>query len=176
MRNISGTNNVRLNHGKYVVEKCRNKKTKYYGTFDTLIEALMFRDYCISFDWNVEPHHVNKKYDFPKYIKKHGAGFSITKILNGTLKYFGTFHTLLEAIEFRDYCVKYDWEVKPKRVRSYKGFNSYIYPNGGKFSIHKSVNSKVECFGTFNSLTDAYEERDKLMRANWDYDILMGMD
>lgn len=46
------------------------------------------------------------------------------------------------------------------------GLYKYIVKNGNGFKIQKDN----EAFGTYSSLTDALYERDRLVKANWDWD------
>ncbi|MGL6298836.1 MAG: hypothetical protein ACRC1M_06705 [Methanobacteriaceae archaeon] len=42
----------------------------------------------------------------------------------------------------------------------------------GKFSINKRINGKTYRFGTYSHLDDAKVERDRLVKCNWDEDVL----
>lgn len=52
-------------------------------------------------------------------------------------------------------------------------FYKYIQKRGDSYSIFKTIDGKVERFGTYTKLTDALFERDRLVRADWDWDKMV---
>lgn len=48
----------------------------------------------------------------------------------------------------------------------------YISRYGDKYCVRKSVNGNVEYFGVYNTMKEAIEMRDKLIKNNWDKHIV----
>lgn len=105
----------------------------------------------------------------------HNGSFIIRHSENGEQIYYGIFHSLKEAEKYRDYCVDHDWQVYKKRlIRNLPKFIS-LTPNGS-YVIRKTISGETKYFGSLHSLEDAVEERDKLIKCNWDYDLLVEME
>lgn len=97
------------------------------------------------------------------------------KWINGKHVYFGTFNTLKEAHEYRNFLIKQNWELKYKKRTSRKyNLPKYIYQKPGKntFIIQKTVNYQQVHFGTYHSLEEAVHERDFYQSIDWDFDLL----
>ena len=43
----------------------------------------------------------------------------------------------------------------------------YVYWNGKRFYIRKNINGEKKYFGTYNTLNEALDERDKLIENGW---------
>ena len=93
----------------YDVYTGTSRKKKYYAHAQTLIQALMKRDYGLANNWKPFPYtHISKTSEL--YIHDSNGRFMILKEINGNLIYFGTFDTLEDAIAERDLLIKYDWD------------------------------------------------------------------
>lgn len=98
--------------GKYRVLKTIDDRKAYYGGYDTLEEARKRRDYLVSIDWD-EPKTFRKyerieRDDSMKYIylDKRSGNYFIKK---GD-ECYGTFKSLDDAKNERDYMVSIDWD------------------------------------------------------------------
>ena len=49
----------------WIVQRVKDGKREYYGSFKVLADAREYRDYLVEHDWNVEPVSV---YDTKNYI------------------------------------------------------------------------------------------------------------
>ena len=114
MRTIPGTKYISsfTSNGKqyYLVQKRVNGETKGFGFGNTLIEALMVRDWCEANNWK-------KRYSRPsltgeRYIRKLHGRYCIQKWVNGKCEHFGSFKSLEDAIKERDLLIKYDWDLE----------------------------------------------------------------
>lgn len=173
MRGVPGTNNVRLHHGKFLIEKTMNHESVYFGSYPTLIMALMVRDKLIRDGWPLSKRKCSNRLN--KYITKLNGKFVIYKTINNKTQYFGSYETLQEAIDVRDALVSADW---PYIMRNKKhNLPKYIQRNMvGSYQIIKKFKGKSEHFGTFHKLDDAVDERNKLIKCDWDYDLLVEME
>lgn len=95
----------------YMVAKQVNGKMMYFGNYQSLDKAKEARDYFLEHDWD-----VNERFKFmtippTRYIRITRAGnYKIVKWLNGKMVYFGTFHSLEDAMLERDLLVANDWD------------------------------------------------------------------
>ncbi len=89
--------------------------------------------------------------------------------------YFGTFNTLKEAQEYRDFLINHDWDLK-YRKRSPRKYNlpKYIYkkPGGDMFIIRKTVDYQQVHLGYYKTLQEAIKEKEFYESINWDLDLL----
>ena len=110
---------------------------------------------------------------YGKGITKTRQGFVLYLNIDGARTYCGTYKTLLDAQQSRTKIIQSDYQDIPvrrrKAYRSREGQEKYIYKTKcGRYNI----NYMGESYGTFSTLQDAVEERDALIRCNWDYDEL----
>jgi len=110
-----------------------------------------------------------------KYISKLNKKYCIYKWCNGKNVYFGTFNTLKEAQEYRDFLINHDWDLK-YRKRSPRKYNlpKYIYkkPGGDMFIIRKTVDYQQVHLGYYKTLQEAIKEKEFYESINWDLDLL----
>lgn len=95
-------------HKKYNGKYSIYKDYTYYGTYDTLQEAITAREYCIQQDWDTTicKKTQRQKHNHPKYITKSRDGkWCIQK----SHVHYGTFYSLQDAIEERDWLIKNNW-------------------------------------------------------------------
>ena len=96
-------------NGKYEIRKRIGGILLYWGTFDTIEEAKLYRAYYMGKNWMVNPHFRTRE---DKYIVEHDGLFLVRKILNKKVTYFGTFRDLKTARKERDICIKCDWDLE----------------------------------------------------------------
>ena len=98
------------NTGKYRVSKYNSLLAKqcYYGEYDTLEEAIRERDKQAKNGWKI-PSRKRKPYKHQKHL------YAIHKTPNGTFTiqkqgvHYGTYKTLEDAIEERDWLIENNW-------------------------------------------------------------------
>lgn len=89
VKGIPYTDHIHHINNKYQVSyNLNNGEFYYYGSYDTLIEALMVRD-KMAFE-----NYPKPKY---KYISYNGYSYIIRKYVDGELVNFGSYSTLSEA-------------------------------------------------------------------------------
>lgn len=162
---------------KYVIRKSIQGKMKYYGIFTTLDEARGYRDFLEEHCWN--PKYIKKNNNPNKNIKKHRKKYSLIKKINGKDVYFGTFETVQEAREYRDFLEEHDWNPEYRKISRYSQWNKNnlpknIYYNNKQntYSVRKVFNHEPITFGTYHSLDEAIHERDFWESIDWSLDLL----
>lgn len=78
----------------------------YFGYYDTLEEAIRERDLLIK-DGMLVPKVQQRD---TRYIRRVKGKYRIQKNINGKMEYFGTFNTLDDARDERDYLESIDWD------------------------------------------------------------------
>jgi hypothetical protein len=108
MRDVVGTSCVLRIGDKYRVDKKLNGKNYYFGTYPTLIMALMVRDELISKGWPLS--EVKHPCNSEKYISCLKGKFIIEKEIKGYNYNFGQFKTLKSALDERDKLIMCGWD------------------------------------------------------------------
>lgn len=162
---------------KYVIRKTIYGKRTYYGTFETLQEARKYRDFLVDHAWNTK--YIKKNYNINRYIKKPRKKYYISKRIDGKDVYFGTFETLQEAREYRDFLEEHEWNPKYRKISRNSQWNKnnlpkniYYNPKQNTYAIRKVFNQEPITFGTCHTLEEAVHERDFWMSIDWDMDML----
>ena len=105
-----------------------------------------------------------------KYINKHRDGYVISRREGGRMKYYGYARTLIIALMRRDWIIANGW----RKYDVMKPGTHIVDKYNGTFTIKKCEKSGdemvCEYYGTYNSLEDAQEERDRLVELGWDLD------
>ena len=113
--------------------------------------------------------------DFYRYIYKVRNGYQIKK--DGI--HYGWYDNLADALYDRDNFVKCNWDIEewawlPDTDNKYHEMElpsfelhrerQFIYMNpNGRWRIQKQINGKIHYFGSFDTLDEAIEERNKLL-------------
>ena len=167
MRDIPGTNHIsyRKSDDLYIVVKSVKGKVKHLGSFKTLIGALMIRDYCQANDW--KPYPKNRSKSGEKYIsyRENLDVYEIVKNINGCNEYFGRYHTLEEAVKWRDYFIANDWDVNLRLIGTP---NKNIYFKLGKYRIIKNIDGKEYYFGSFETFEEAEKRVKDIRLKGWE--------
>lgn len=116
----------------------------------------------------------NTDYITSNNTKKGETHYMIRKRVHGKLYTFGTYHTLEEAIYYRDYFQENGWEDSIEERDKYNTHQpSYIRQNEYGYYIQKNINGVTTYFGGFRSYEAAVAEVEALKRYDWDYDLLI---
>ena len=97
---------------KYRVSKNVKGTTYYYGTYDTLEEAQQKIKEMEKINWK-PPKRKRKPYDTSpenRYIQQHPSSKHYFVVKNG--EHYGTFKTLEQAREERDWLIKNNWSYE----------------------------------------------------------------
>ena len=85
-----------------------------FGSFETLEEAISYRDELEENNWVVEPiseEFIEEKYDEFIYLKQDGR-YYLKNEIDGEMRIFGIFDNPLDAIAARLDCMRNNWELK----------------------------------------------------------------
>ncbi len=93
---------------KYIITKRIKTKLFYFGTYNTLKDAIKTRDELIKNNWQ-KPKNKLKNINIRK-IKNGENRYDIRKKQNGILKHFGTYTTLNNAIKTRNELIEHNWQ------------------------------------------------------------------
>ena len=96
--------------------------------------------------------------------RKHLDVYEIIKNVNGKNEYFGRYHTLPEAIKWRDYFKENNWNLNLRLIGTP---NRNIYFKLGKWRIIKKINGKDYYFGSFDNLEDAEKRVKEIRLTGW---------
>ena len=164
--------NIRMtSSGKYEISKYKEGKSYSFGSYTSLAEAVKWKNYFEERDWPVNERFLHST---PRFIVEVDGKYKIEKAFGNPSKgerkrySYGTFDTLKEAMEYRDKCIREDWNESLRPVNLYK----YIQKKKGKYVIIKDD----VCYGTFDNLEDAVYERDLLVKCDWSWDALESID
>lgn len=112
---------------------------------------------------------------FYRYIYKSHNGYRIK--YKG--KSYGWYDDLRWALYDRDRLEDCNWDygefiMKDESENKYlnmrlppyglRSWRQYVYPNGKSWRIAKRINGELKVYGTFKSLDEALNERDKLIK------------
>lgn len=159
----------------YQVTKKIDSRTVSFGTYDTLDEALFFRDYFRENNWRQDNRLGFTK---TRFIQKLPSGrYSVIRQPNGTKVSYGTFDTLEEAEHQVKLCKRFGWD---KRLKPFD-CNSHIWMresyNGlPEYRIWRWTPDGNEYYGSFDNLEDAKRERDILVCCGWDIELACNID
>ncbi|WP_409200689.1 hypothetical protein [Methanobrevibacter sp. DSM 116169] len=93
----------------------------------------------------------------------------IRKEFKGKEYYYGIFNTKKEAIKYKYFLIRNFWNLKYAQNRKYDTKYRYIYRTKyGTFKIQKNNKS----YGYFHDIRNALNERDLLIKCNWDLDLI----
>ena len=98
------------------------------------------------------------------YYHKETGNYQVAKKIKGKQYSFGTYTTLEEAEQIRDYFKNRDWPIS-ERLRFSK--NKYIHYYNGKYHVNKIINGKKTSFGVFTKLEDAEYQVELCKRFGW---------
>lgn len=171
MKNVPGTKYIHKDdNGKYDIIKMVNGKLTYYGCYQSLVMALMLRDYLISVDWPID-FDYEKYGNSDKYIYFIRGKYIIQRTFNDEKKYFGSYPSLSIA---RDVKLALSCAGWPYVKRNFNKYNlpKYINFKNGFYCIRKGE----EYYGFFKNFEDAVIERDMMIDCDWDWDLIVEME
>ena len=173
----TGKSNIYLviTNGKpyYHIKKRVDGKQTFYGSFKTLEEAKERKKFLLEQDWDLKyAKKQKKKHVNEKYITFNNPYYIVQKYINGKSKTYGHYKTLDEAVKVRDYYISVDWKKEFRKYNTRKE-TRYITLRNGKYIVQKWIDGKLSDFGAFNRLEEAQEERDLLVKYDWDYTAMV---
>lgn len=169
MIDVPGTEYIHYHKDKgfYQITKRVGKHIKSFGYGKTLIIALMKRDYVIANNW--KPYPKNSKTG-EKHIRLVDNHYKVMKRIKGKYRTYGSFTTLEEAIQYRDFIVKKGWSTNYKYKNPMRNINK---TSSGNYRITKCIKGDKNSYGTFESLEECKRERDLLEKYDFDFNKLV---
>ena len=100
---------------RYIYQYCDKfhvvYKSKTFGVFANLLEAINLRNNLVNDGLVIIKKRGRpfKNYE-TRYIARKDGSFVIKKNIDGKSEHFGTFHSLEDAMEERDFLESIDWD------------------------------------------------------------------
>ena len=112
-----------------------------------------------------------------KYISfdKRWRTYVIYKKIKGKQYNFGSYNSLEDAKNARDYFEKEGWENCIHKRLQFTNVSN-LEKSNGKWTIVKQSKGKRTTYGRFDSYEEAAYERDLLKQCGWDIDALCNID
>lgn len=142
---------------RFQVSKKLNDKTRNFGYYDTLEDAIFARDLLMEHDWDLS------KIAEMGNVVECGDEFLIVTIHDNKLKFLEKFKTRTGAEGHAEKIIS-DFRKNPHGSK----YGMYIYKWNDHFEIRKTVDGKDQIFGYYRNIDDATFARDLLMEYNWD--------
>ena len=112
------------------------------------------------------------------YFDKRNGNYIITKTISGNKYNFGSYKSLEDARNARDYFEKNGWvNCLDERLKFTCKKPTYIIwlKSRRVWQIRKRINGKCEIFGQFKNYDDAVDEVELLKEVNWDWEDLCSL-
>lgn len=170
---------IRKSGKKYEILKTIRGNKKYFGSYETLEDAIMQRNYLVNNNWGLPEGELaeipRKEGKYGKYISKNGDYFIVIKYINGKYQKFGVLKSVEDAVILRDALIENDWDINkiPKELLTTSNRPStdkrlhYISKIKGKYMVSKKIDGEMKTFGVFDTKEEAIAERDYLIAINW---------
>lgn len=162
--------------GNYQITKKIDGETVSFGNYDSLDEAMFWRDYFEENNWDIRYRLCYSKSSF---INRLPSGrYQVIRQWNNTKTSFGTFDTIEEAEYQVLLCKRFNWDTRLKPFDCMKHIQKKVHPSGKTVYRIIKINSNgyATIYGTFNNLHDAQFERDLLVLCDWDYEVVDSID
>ncbi len=108
-------------------------------------------------------------------IIKKSDKYCVVVSKDGKLKQLATGRTLIEALMMRDWCRENGWIPFVRRLQFIQEHGPGIYQIYKYFKQNDGSYKKI-CFGSYRTVEDAIEERDLLIKHNWDFEALCSLE
>ena len=185
---------IRIINKKYVVSPGKNIMSTV--ATEDLEEAKILRDILVDNQWKIPTgdytfngktyylceqngritlNSNNVKRKLPRNIRIGNGGYILRKIINGQTCYYGTYHTLKDALDMKKELIKHDWskeyyeEHKPSQEYKRKqDLPQHIRKsNNNKYEIIKYMDGKLRYFGRYDTLEEAKNAKDEIIKNDW---------
>ena len=138
----------RSNSNKFVVSKSIDGKNKYFGTFETLHEAVQYRDRLIANNWEPLPEAPSRKNERlqQEYWRRITLSTNKTqfKVHNYKWEYLGQCNTLEEALYYRDMYVDYEPDDAPRPYALDLKTDNPYYSKGFDYPVPERLKPIIE--------------------------------
>ena len=150
---------------KFVIKRELMGKLINFGSFDSLEEAVNYRDELDFDGWPIPKENPDPSIIEENIQKISGDEYIVFRFIDKEKEVYGPYKSL-EAAKKAKYNLKFTgWGSDLDHVGSKYG--RYIYKQHGKFVVRRVISGKFVEFGTFNNLEEARKVRDDLVLNNW---------
>lgn len=164
---------ITYHNDAYRVIKSINGQQRIFGAFDNVEDARNLRDILVINNWDSTKidaklfRNITAKSDLDRhfYIRKERDKYIVSRVIDGELKYFGSYDTKEEAIAAREHLLVTNWETDDEIDE--EKIDEYIYLINGEYIVKKEISGNEEIFGIFNDMSKAIEFRNLCVRNNW---------
>jgi len=175
-----------LKYGKYInktvnkrfsIVKDFNGKTKRFGYYKNLDQALMVRDDLVSANWEMDEKYILSNLGIEEIdfnIGMVGRKYAVYNWEDSICTIFGIYRSLRAAKKIKNRIIsnkKIDFDYLNKHKEKDTRF---IYRVNDYYRVSKSFNGKLKNFGHYNTLEEAISVRDELIKNQWD-DSFLGL-
>lgn len=134
-----------------------------FGKFKKLDSAKSFKRKLLENGWNFNIQSRPTKYG--KYIKKNDNRFSIVRDVEGVQKTFKSFHSLDDAIKYRDELISTNWGMPKEKILSNLGifeFDVNMGKVGRRYCVFEWKKNKCIIHGVYRFRNDANKVKNML--------------
>ena len=152
----------------YIIREFQGKK-KRFGSYNTLLDALLKREELIDDNWGVDGEiNPNIKSRYGRYITYFDGKFVVNKVFDGEIYNFGYFETLEDATSARDILVENNWDENkvPYNLYSLRYFIRYHFLTKS-WKIINPKGEDIKFFGLFKTYDYAKEALSILIDNDW---------
>ena len=156
----------------FVIKKEIEGKMITFGSFDTLEEAIVERDELEEYGWPYLPDELEEKpteEEYGQFISKRDGKFVVSRVIRGKEKIFGEFYSLDLAKDYKYKLIENAWD-ESFRTKNIGPYGKFISKEGKRFVITRTIKGKVTRFGSYSTLDEAINAREKLIDDNWGVD------
>ena len=155
---------------QFVIKRELNGKVINFGSFDSLEEAINYRDELEFDGWPI-PREENDSPNVEDNIEKiNDSEYIVFRIIKGKKDVYGPYDSLTSARKAKYNLKATGWESDLDYAGSKYG--KYISKMSNKFVVRRIISGKYVEFGSFDNLEDARNHRDELILDNWgEYNI-----
>lgn len=154
------------------IAKSINGKIKYFGHYSTLEEAITVRDKLIDNGWDESLARKGTTEKGNRGIHRTIRGYDVVKRIDGVLYNFGTFKTLEDAINERDFLEANNYfldDIEDDEEIVEEKYDEYIFlKKDGKYYLENEIDGENRIFGIFDNPLDAVASRLDCIKNNWD--------
>lgn len=97
----------------YNIYKYIGKECYFYGKYKNIDEARRHRDFLVEHNWDIQ-YQIRPDKSM-QYIRYLDGKYRIYKTINKICHYYGTFNTIEEAREYRDFLIEHEWDIQYKK-------------------------------------------------------------
>lgn len=156
--------------GKFIIKRDIGGKLINFGVFDTLDEAIIYRDELDDDGWPIPIENPDPSIIEENIEKVNEDEYIVFRFIKNKKEVYGPYSSIEKARKAKYNLKLTGWESDLDYVGSKYG--RYIYKQHEKFVVGRVISGEFVNFGVFDTLDEARKVRDDLVLNNWgDYNI-----